>query len=1003
MYFPTSTARRLSTVPALPNIPPEIVIGICPSPRKSLFCTLTRNGISVWRVRPSAVLAFLSRTPTSIIDHGENREAHWSPDGSRIVIQTSESYLVLITVIFHANESTYQIPPLPTNAQRKFLAGPGEAFSLNSVSLQFEGVIRVEGTLASVSLRKQNIVFSTKSPPAIQRVPWPAAEEEDEGQPELNDEEEYGSRRRRKLDDYDQWIINDNDFGWLVEPEVTISQILHDRNTGVESWIASDGRAYIVYLNHNEEPPTEELPSNNTDPNLSETARPQTFANSHVADGQRNEWTGTCIHNFETPRWVQKQKRVEPEEGQQSAYFEPRRAVRVVVNAKFLLVAVGMLGGGIQFTTFPGDEGALPTSQKIEIHNPFNRQTGPVCAMEWSSDGYVLAVGWQHGWGLFSVGGRCLVSGFGVEDADEQKFQDHFMYGVSNLFWAPGNFELIVLAQPSLKTIDGQVFILPFAKSATTGQHSPDNTRYAFLQLEDRALVYRGADQPDISIINPESDVWQHIKIPQSYLATNWPIRYSSLSSDGRLIAIAGRRGLVHYSASSGRWKLFVDPVQEQAFSVQGGLLWFHHVLIAAVEVSKTHQIRLYSRDLELSNQNVLHREVMSSPIIILSLVDNSLLVYCADNTLFHFLIIPTADTIKLHLCGSITFNGVIATPSAVRMLSWMIPSAQKQLGDPVDDLAVATVLMVVGGQLVLLRPRKSANQEVKYDMQIFADRIEFCWIHLRGIAALENSLWAFDGKGIRVWLNALSIEAPATQDQNEFSENVKESVNIPLDFYPLSVLMDKGIIIGAEHEVAARSNLPFVMFRHATSSHLFLHHILRSHLEASRIEDAVVFASHYQDLVYFAHALEILLHDVVEHEADTESNNESDGQEVLPTVVEFLDHFDAALDVVVGCARKTEMTRWRRLFDVVGNPKSLFETCLLSHRLKTAGSYLLVLHNLEQLDEKNVDAIRLLKSAMDEKDWQLCRELLRFLRSIDESGAALRDALAQTGLVGLQ
>ncbi|KAJ3897461.1 hypothetical protein F5879DRAFT_996022 [Lentinula edodes] len=87
MYFPTSTARRLSTVPALPNIPPENVLTICPSPRKSLFCTLTRNGISIWRVRPSANLAFLSRTPISIIDHGENREAHWSPDGSRIVIK----------------------------------------------------------------------------------------------------------------------------------------------------------------------------------------------------------------------------------------------------------------------------------------------------------------------------------------------------------------------------------------------------------------------------------------------------------------------------------------------------------------------------------------------------------------------------------------------------------------------------------------------------------------------------------------------------------------------------------------------------------------------------------------------------------------------------------------------------------------------------------------------------------------------------------------------------
>ena len=40
-----------------------------------------------------------------------------------------------------------------------------------------------------------------------------------------------------------------------------------------------------------------------------------------------------------------------------------------------------------------------------------------------------------------------------------------------------------------------------------------DNTRYAFLQTDDRVLVYRGADQPDMSVINPESDVWQHIKV----------------------------------------------------------------------------------------------------------------------------------------------------------------------------------------------------------------------------------------------------------------------------------------------------------------------------------------------------------------------------------------------------------------------------------------------------------------------------------------------------------
>jgi hypothetical protein len=161
---------------------------------------------------------------------------------------------------------------------------------------------------------------------------------------------------------------------------------------------------------------------------------------------------------------------------------------------------------------------------------------------------------------------------------------------------------------------------------------------------------------------------------------------------------------------------------------------------------------------------------------------------------------------------------------------------------------------MMVGGELVLLKPRKvhefpspdwpvfltrvlqSGDQEVRYDMQILADRIEFCWIHLRGIGSLENSLWGYDGQSMRVWLNALTIEAPSESVSEPQSRHVRESVNVPLDFYPLcrfissllyvlaisdstaAVLMDKGIIIGAEHESSVVSTLPFVTFRHATS-----------------------------------------------------------------------------------------------------------------------------------------------------------------------------------------
>lgn len=116
-------------------------------------------------VQPSAVLAYLSRTPASLIEHGENVSAAWSPDSTRIVIQvahsppiprvscpdgcsqTADSYLVLVTLEYSADETVYQSPSLVSSVRGKYLAGPGEGFPLQAVNLRFEGVIRVEGDL----------------------------------------------------------------------------------------------------------------------------------------------------------------------------------------------------------------------------------------------------------------------------------------------------------------------------------------------------------------------------------------------------------------------------------------------------------------------------------------------------------------------------------------------------------------------------------------------------------------------------------------------------------------------------------------------------------------------------------------------------------------------------------------------------------------------------------------------------------------------------------------
>jgi hypothetical protein len=166
---------------------------------------------------------------------------------------------------------------------------------------------------------------------------------------------------------------------------------------------------------------------------------------------------------------------------------------------------------------------------------------------------------------------------------------------------------------------------------------------------------------------------------------------------------------------------------------------------------------------------------------------------------------------------------------------------------------------------------------------------------------------------------------------------------------------------------------------------------MLRHHLGQYNSPAALHLSHHYQHLQYFAHALEILLHDVLDEEVDTSPPPE---QALLPSVLSFLSSFPQYLDIVVQCTRKTEVRSWRTLFSYLPPPQELFEESLQRDSLKTAGGYLLVLHTFEELGTSSQQLVRLLQRAKQEQDWDLCKELARFLMALDESGGTLREAL---------
>lgn len=140
---------------------------------------------------------------------------------------------------------------------------------------------------------------------------------------------------------------------------VTVTKILQPRQSGIETWITSDGRAYLVQLY--------EASEAKTSIDTAKAARmvkrhqislrynvymksPSQEHSRHSTDSNHSQtgplWQGTCIHNVEPPKWVQKRRMVRPDDpdADQYHYDEPRCAVAVAINTKFSVVAVGMHG-----------------------------------------------------------------------------------------------------------------------------------------------------------------------------------------------------------------------------------------------------------------------------------------------------------------------------------------------------------------------------------------------------------------------------------------------------------------------------------------------------------------------------------------------------------------------------------------------------------------------------------------------------------------------------------
>ena len=327
-----------------------------------------------------------------------------------------------------------------------------------------------------------------------------------------------------------------NRMAWLHK-KAAVEDMIHDRAMSLAVWITNEGRAYAVQ---------------------------RLTSVSRETDASKRLFRGYGFH--------------EPlSEGEASS--------KAAINARFSLLAIGCQNAGIFVYTARDYVGSIPLSHKLEAPASLFT-TGQITALKYSPDGYCLFAGYEKGWAIWSVYGKLQATSFIAEPRISEINGERWLHGVQDCAWVHNGSNILLTRQ-----LDARIWLLEMARSAVTGCFAAANISRTLLQTGSGLMVYRGSDLPSSTAISSDASLWHHVQIPESYLAAQSPLRCAVISHDGRYLAIAGRRGLAHYSIGSGRWRTFEDSQAENDFVVRGGMCWYQHILIAAVETDETHEV----------------------------------------------------------------------------------------------------------------------------------------------------------------------------------------------------------------------------------------------------------------------------------------------------------------------------------------------------------------------------------------------------------------------------
>ncbi|XP_051533840.1 guanine nucleotide exchange factor subunit RIC1-like isoform X3 [Myxocyprinus asiaticus] len=965
-----------------------------PSTQRFYLALLSETQISIWFSRPSVLIVSYIESGKAATQFGFYQQAEWKPDDSMIAVAAANGYVLLFDIIGGSDDKYLYEPIYPKGSVRvKVTQGYKEEQCAPALTLEMKKPVDLEAPISCLQTLQEDLLVATadgylhmlhwdgvsngQRAVNLCTIPFSLDLQSSRGGPCLDLEGvhiqdiEYCAT----LDGF-AVVFDDGRLGFITP---TANRLSTDQLQGVWAADVSDGTCVAVNNKY----------------------RLMAFgcASGSVLVYMIDSSTGSMqlSHKLElTPKHY-------PDIWNKTG---PVKMIRWSPDCSVAMVTWDC--GGLSLWSVFGAHLICTLGEDFAYRSDGTKKDPlKIISMNWGVEGY-------HLWVIDSTDTAAVVPDGEEDDSKLQQsgiLQFHFIKSALTVNPCTSNQEQVLLhGEDRLYLTCGDptqahsVFDKSSSRDSSSPLHRPPTP----------ALLSQGLS----TLLGHKH--WQVVQIHSTYLETNWPIKFAAIDWSGQCVAVAGRRGFAHYSLYSRKWKLFGNVTQEQNMTVTGGLAWWNDFIVVACYnfIDRQEEMRFYLRSSNLDNAFASVTKLHADTLL-LNVFRNVVILFRADCSICLYSIERKQDgpnpSASVELLQEVSMSRYIPHPGLV--VSVTLTSVRTETGitlkAPQQACSAESILLNLAGQLIMLQRDRSGPQVREKDTPanqtkllpfcppvVLAQCVENVWTTCRSNRKkrhLMEALWLSCGEaGMKVWLPLFP------RDHRKTHSFLSRRIMLPfhINIYPLTVLFEDALILGASNETmlfdglgthssssnsleSLESQFPFCTVER--TSQIYLHHILRQLLVRNLGEQALMLAQSCASLPYFPHVLELMVHVVLEEEA---TSREPIPDPLLPTVAKFVTEFPLFLQTIVHCARKTEYALWNYLFAAVGNPKDLFEECLMAQDLDTAASYLIILQNMEVPAVSRQHATLLFNTALEQGKWDLCRHMIRFLKAIGSGEA---------------